>query len=114
VVTISPNPIFLPTSDFPKVRVVSVDGVAVPSNPTGSFIIPDTVINKGTPVTFQIAAENIPVGNTVVLQMFSETGANQFVTSTALTGTLANSTATAMATVPGGFSRCTVRATWTP
>ena len=114
IVTLSPNVIFLPTQMISSVRVVSIDGVPVPPNPTGSFLVPDTIINKGGPVNLAIQAKNIPLGTVVKLHIFSETGVDQDINSSPLAGTLGNSTATAQATLPSGFSRCFVRATWTP
>ncbi len=113
-VTLSPNSIFLPTQSNASVRVVSIGGVQVPPSPTGSFLVPDTVINSAGPVTISIEARNIPLGTIVKLHILSETGADQTLNSSPLAGTFENSTASAQATLPSGFSRCFVRATWGP
>ncbi|MDX1999915.1 MAG: hypothetical protein SF066_19535 [Thermoanaerobaculia bacterium] len=109
----SPNAI-LPPAGGPRVRVVSVDGVAVPANPSGSYPLPDVTINKAGPVTFAIEAENVPVGTVVKLRLFSESHQTAVIDSTPLAGTLASSTATASVTLPTGVSRFTVEARWTP
>ena len=114
VVTLSPEAIFLPTHGIPSVRVTTLDGEAVPINPTGSFLLPDMTINKSTPVVLAIQAKNIPLGTQVKLNIFSESGADQLLTSTPLTATTAASVAEASGTLPPGFSRCFVRATWMP
>jgi hypothetical protein len=112
----SPFNTFVPTS---SVRVVSVNGVALPSNPIGSFTLPDVTISQTQPVTLNIQATNVPLGTIVNLEVFSENPndnsvVDQVVASTPLAGqTAALSTATASVTFPSGFSRCWVRATWT-
>jgi hypothetical protein len=108
----SPFALFLPTIT-PSVRVVSVDGKSVPSNPTGSFTMPDITINKSVAVLVNIAANNIPPGTVVKLYISSENASDQTVDSTPLAGTPTTSTATASVTLPPGFSRGFVRATWT-
>jgi hypothetical protein len=109
----SPFALFLPTNQ-PSVRVVSIDGVPVPPNPTGSFTMPDVAVNKSTAVTANIEAHNIPRGTVVKLHLFSENGADQIIDSAPLAGTNdATSTTTASVVILPGFSRGFVRATWT-
>lgn len=108
-----PGSIFPPTS-APRVRVSAVDGVSVPASPTGGFPPADVIISAAGTVTFSIEASNIPVGTVVRLSMFSDSRQTLTIDSTPLAGTLASSTATATATIPSGFSRFTVQATWTP
>lgn len=114
VATVSgPGPVFLP-ANAPKVRVTAVGGVAVTATPTGSFVTPDVVINSATPVFLDVAAENIPPGTEVRITLVPENGASMTVTVT-LTGTLASSTGTTSpVTIPHGFSRFFVAATWSP
>ncbi len=57
---------------------------------------------------------SIPLATVVNLNVYSENGADQILTSTPLVGTLVNSAATVSVTFPPGFSRGFVRATWTP
>ena len=110
----SPGLLF-PPANAPRVQVTAVDGVAVAANPTASFVTPDVVIDSDTPVTITIAAQNVPVGETVTLRMVSEDGASITVVSSPLSGTLANSTASAgPITVPPGFSRFFVTASFDP
>lgn len=86
----------------------------VSSTPTGSFTIPDVTINDASPVSVEIGARNIPLGTVVQLHLFSDTGATEVVDSTPLAGTLEQSMATVNVTIPSGFSRGFVRATWQP
>jgi hypothetical protein len=77
-------------------------------------VTPDVTIDTPAAITLDIEAHNIPVGTMVQLTISSENGPLQTVTSSPLAGTLALSTATATATLPPGFSRFFVQATWTP
>jgi hypothetical protein len=113
--TATPFNAFLPTS---SVRVVKVNGIALPPNPSASFTLPDVTINQSQAVTIEIEAKNIPIGTIVNLEVFAENPSNlavvnEVAASTPLGGTVALSTATASFTFPPGFSRCFVRATWT-
>lgn len=109
----SPGPVFTPAS-APAVRIVSIDGVAVPANPTASFIVPDVTLDDAATVTIQLAGSKVPVGTIVHLTLTPETGPTQIVDSTPLAGTFESSTATASVTIPHGFSRFSVQASWTP
>lgn len=111
----SPGLLF-PPANAPRIRIVSVDGVAVPASPTASFVTPDVVIDSDTSVAIAIAAENVPTtpGNAqVLLRVVSEDGTTLNLAPT-LSGTLANSTATVTATVPPGFSRFYVSVSFDP
>lgn len=109
----TPGIVFLPAS-APSVRVVRVAGVDVPENPTGSFTMPDVAVDNVAAVVVEIEAQNVPVGTVVQLSIFSETGPRQMVESTPLEGTEALSNATAVVTLPHGFSRFSVQANWVP
>ncbi|HEX9669971.1 MAG TPA: hypothetical protein VGC93_10855 [Thermoanaerobaculia bacterium] len=102
------------TRPLSTVRVVSVDGQPVPTNPDGSFTVPDVTISKGTAATVAIEGRNVPPGTVAEIRVYSEAATDQVVNSTPLAGTLALSSATASVVFPPGFSRAYVRATWTP
>jgi len=71
----SPFAVLLPPpTPVPSVRVVSVGGVPVPPNPTGSITMPDVTINTPVAVPLAIEARNIPPGTVVALHIYSETG----------------------------------------
>jgi hypothetical protein len=105
----------IPTA-LPALRVTAVNGVAAPTSPIGSLASPD--INFPTAitgsVTVNIGASNIPVGTVVSVRVvptnsaFSATTA----TSSALAGTLDNSTATASIGIPPGVGSMTIAATF--
>ena len=80
----------------------------------GSFVPADLVINAGGPATLEVEANYIPLGTVVRLTLRSEEGVYLQVDTSPLTGTLEASTASASITIPAGFSRFNVTATWTP
>jgi hypothetical protein len=104
--------VVFPTENAPTVRVTTVGGIAVPTPPTASFNPPDVTIDQGGPVTLAIEAHNIPPGTPVHLRITPQSGTSLSVDSDPLTGTLASSTANATVTVPAGFSRFYVQASW--
>lgn len=105
----------IPTA-LPVLRVTAVNGVAAPTSPIGSLATPD--INFPTAitgnVTVNIAASNIPVGTLVSVRVVPTNSAftATTATSTALAGTLDNSTATASIGIPPGVGSMTVAATF--
>jgi hypothetical protein len=109
----SPVQVF-PGPNTPTLRVTAVGAVPVPDNPTGSFVMPDVTIDQTTAVTLMIEAHHIPLGTVVKLRITAENGSLPDVDSSPLAGGLETSTATASATLPPGFSRFFVSASWTP
>ncbi len=105
------RPILYPENG-PEIRLVSVDGVNVAEDPTGSFAMPDVTIDNGGEVTLALEASNIPVGTVINLRLVGGEGADLDIVSTPLAGTLESSTATATATIPTGFSRFYMTASW--
>jgi hypothetical protein len=102
----------LPTGT-PSVRVVSVDGVAAPSQPTASFSVPDVTINASGTVTVDIAAANIPLGTVVSLYISSQSAPDATATCAPLSGTLASSTAQCTSVnFPSGVGITQIKANW--
>jgi hypothetical protein len=108
----APYNLLLPTA-APTVQITRIGGVQVSPSPTGSLSVPDVTVNSNSPLAVQIQAQNIPVGATVKLYLYPQTGSPQIVTSSGLTGSLASSTATASVTLQPGFTLSYVSATWT-
>ncbi len=89
-----------PPATSPTLRITRVAGVDAPPAPNGSFAMPDVSVPGATPSTASVdlAASNIPLGTTVSVWVTLAYGPSWVyapVTSTALSGTLASSTATA-------------------
>lgn len=100
-----------------QLRVTSIAGVAVPQTPSGSFVAPDVPISSSSAVPVVIEATGIPHGTVVTLEVFPQAPENPQVVKlppvqATLTGTLQHSTATVNFVFPYGFSRGTIRATW--
>ena len=113
--TLAPNTIILgPAVVIPTLRIVSVDGVPVPPNPTGGFTPADVTINTAAPVTIVIEGKDVPVGTVATVAVYNETTGVQTLDSTPLTGTSELSTATATGMIDPGFSLVTVRANFAP
>lgn len=102
--------VFVPGN--PTLRITSVAGTAAPDNPTGSadITLPSSTIN---PVTVTLAASGIPIGTAITVTVVPTTGAKSAVTSTALSGTIDASTASAGVTLPSGPSVLSASATFT-
>jgi hypothetical protein len=120
----SPLSSFLPSTPPPTLQVTGVDGQTVATNPTGSFDLADVTINDSGPVEITVQAHNVPVvsgpSNTPTvpkLYLFSLEGRDMVLDGSngmsALSGNFASSTATVTATLPPGFTRGYVRASWT-
>lgn len=108
----APGALFLPTLPV-SIQVVSVNGTALPTVPSGSFQTPDVVINSSSPVPVAIQVSGIPPGTVLTLFVFSENGTFQTVQTSPLAGTLQSSTATANITFQPDLSLGFVKATWT-
>ncbi len=119
--TIDPNPVistpvasFVPSAGAPpSVRVTSIGGIPVPASPTGSFVVPDVVVNSGAAVTVLVEAKNIPRGTKVSLIFYTENAPDQ----TILTGDLSGAsdaltTASASVTLAPGYSKGYAKANW--
>jgi hypothetical protein len=113
--TATPVNLFLPTANAqPSIMVTSIGGVAVPANPTGTFTVPDVVLNSSAPVTMNIKASNIPLGTIPTVYFITENFPNQTIAANAgLGGTVASSTATATVTLNPGYTVGYVVANWT-
>ena len=104
----APIPLILPTTPPPSIRVTKINGVVINANQFGF----DATINSTSPITVNIEAHYVPVGTVPKVIVFSETGPDQVITASALSGNLSLSTATASITFPTGGSRGYVKATW--
>lgn len=88
----------------PSLSITAIAGVSVPAGSTGLYSSPDVTLPSSTsnPVTVNLAASNIPVG-TVIKLIISPRNVNSNISvpisSTPLSGTDANSTATASITL---------------
>jgi len=110
----NPFSLFIPSSTAqPSLMVTSIGGVAVPPSPTGSFVVPDAIVNSSSPLTVNIQASNIPLGTVPTVYFSTENFPDQKIAANAgLTGTLASSGTTATVTLNPGYSIGYLTATW--
>lgn len=108
----SPYNLFLDRQILPKIKVVSIDGIAVSTNVSGFFEMPDVSFENAEDVAIEIVASGVPPGTTVDLQFFSENAPDKSVQTPPLAGTMGQSSVTADVQVPLGFSRGFARAKW--
>jgi hypothetical protein len=110
----NPFSLFIPSSTAqPSLMVTSIGGVAVPPNPTGSFVVPDAIVSSSSPLTVNIQASNIPLGTVPTVYFSTENFPDQKITANAgLTGTLSSSSTTATVTLNSGYSIGYLTATW--
>ncbi len=97
----APSDIF--PANLPVIRITTVDGIPVPSQPNGvdDVVLPSGIVN---PVTVEFTASNVPLGTLIQLTMTPQTGATVTTLSDALTGTVQSSTASASIDLPQGSS----------
>ncbi len=96
----TPGIVSIPPSQQPRVRIVSVGGVAVPDDPGGYLNFPDVTIpeSESNPLTIEIEGINVPDGAVVTLRIPAANGDTIVTESTPLSG----GTATATASIPAG------------
>ncbi len=108
----TPKPVT--AQNLPTIRIVSVAGIAPPTLPNGSLQGGPDIVLPGTqpnPVAVALTAANIPLGTTLQVILTPENGARVVTQSSALTGTVAASNASASVTVPDGI--CVIQASGT-
>jgi hypothetical protein len=100
-VTAAPSPVFV--ADLPTISMTTIGGSAVPDNPVGEsdVVLPSSISN---PVTVEFAATGVPLGSVVDLTVVPTAGTTISVSSSGLTGSVANSTASAQVALPLGPS----------
>ena len=97
----APQPAFIP--NLPGLRITQVAGLDAPLAPSG---VDDIILPLGTPnpVTVVFSANGIPLGNTIILTVTPQLGEPVTSISTALSGTLEDSTASVAVDIPDGPS----------
>jgi len=112
--TATPVNLYIPAVNTqPYIAVTSIGGINVPANPTGSFVVPDVLLNSTSALTVTIQAVNVPTGTVPTVYFSTENFPDQKIAANAgLAGTLASSATTATVTLKPGFSVGFVTATW--
>jgi hypothetical protein len=116
--TVTPAPRYGPLQlmpvpgPLPAIAITRVNGLPVPAAPAGSAEAVDVTIDSAGPVAIEVAARNVKLGTVVKLWISSEVGADQFVDTSELAGTEANSAASVTVTLPAGVSKLLAQAKW--
>jgi hypothetical protein len=99
----------------PLLKITAVGGSGAPPNPNATLVSPDITFASPitSPVTVDLAANNVPTGTTVTVKVVPAVGSPTTATSSGLTGTTASSTAQATVTLPPGAGIITASATFT-
>ncbi len=97
----APNPVFV--ADLPGIVISSVGGINAPGSPTGfnDIILPD---NTPNPVTVEFTTTDIPTGGVIELTATPVTGSSVTVNSSAIGGSEASGSASALIDLPNGPS----------
>ncbi len=105
----SPGPVTAASTpalaSLPTLRISTINGIAVPASPTGSYATPDVLLPPGTtsPVTVTLTATNTPPGTVFRVQTIPQGALLVVPTNTApSTGSCSSSTASATLAVPAG------------
>ena len=103
----------LPTNQ-PQLRITAINGTSAPATPSASLTAPDIAFPNAieTPVILNLAASNVPLGTTVNIRVAPAVGSPTTAVSSALDGTVADSTAQATVTLPPGAGVVTATATF--
>lgn len=108
------TPKVVSSASLPTIHIASVAGITAPAQPNGTLQGgPDITLpaNQPNPVTVALTASNIPLGAILQVTLTPENGVRTTTQSSALSGTLAASTATASVSVPDGI--CVIQASGT-
>lgn len=97
----APGAVYVP--GLPVLAITGVAGAAAPAAPTGNADI-TLPADTANPVTVTFAASGIPLGTTIKLIVVPQNAAAITATSTALSGTLENASASATVSLPSGAS----------
>jgi hypothetical protein len=105
-----PGPVFI--AEAPSLRIASVAGTAVPTNPTGNADVTLPATTTG-PIDVVFQTVNVPVGNTVLLRVVPAYGQAIEALSPAITGSTGSGNASVSVTLPSGPSTLQATTTYT-
>ncbi len=112
--TLVPNPILLPTTPQPQLKILTVDGVPVPPKPLGRFDMVDVMIDDAGPVDIVLEGHNIPLDATITVTVINETEGTSTSQTSPVPGTEELWNASVTMTFASGFSHIFTHAEWAP
>ncbi len=105
-------PIIWPAANAPKARVVSVDAVPAPADPSSPLVAAaDVAIQNNAPVNILIETRDFPIEGVVQLNIIPKFGARSTLAATRLSGDITLATWRVTTTLPQGFVTLQARAT---
>jgi len=107
-----PSDVLVP--GWPSVRVISVNAISLPAEPTASFELPDVTINSTAAVPVVFNTINIPTNAQLELTIISPFDGVVTVNPVFSAGDQASATWNANVAFPVNFSRGYIQAIWTP
>lgn len=111
-----PSTPFLPSDSrvpgWPEVKIITVDGISVNTEASGSFTTPDVVFNGAASVPVSLQTRNVPVGASLKINIYAQGLNFSEVTATYTSGNESLATWTANITFPSGFAKGYLQATW--
>ena len=97
---------------WPEIRVVSVNGIALPEITTASFSLPDATVPDENPVEVIIQTMNIPTSASLNLRVVSVESADLQISPVFVSGDDSQATWQANVSFPQGFSRGYLDGSW--
>lgn len=105
-------PIIWPAANAPKARVVSVDAVNAPLDPTSPLVAAaDVAIQKNSPVNILIETRDFPIEGVVQLAVIPKFSGRSLLAATRVSGDINLATWKVTTTLPQGFVTLQARAT---
>jgi hypothetical protein len=105
-------PILWPAANAPKARIVSVDAVAAPEDPTSPVVAAaDLAIQNNEPVNILIETKDFPIEGVVQLAVIPKFGGRSWMTATRVSGDITKATWRVITSLPQGFVTLQARAT---
>lgn len=105
-------PIIWPAANAPKARVVSVDAVNAPTDPTSPLVAAaDVAIQNNNPVNIDIETRDFPIEGVVQLAVIPKFGNRSWLPATRISGDINVATWRVTTTLPQGFVTLQARAT---
>jgi hypothetical protein len=105
-------PILWPAANAPKARVISVDALSAPSDPTSPLVAAaDVAIQNNKPVNIVIETRDFPIEGVVQLAVIPKFSARSWLPATRISGDINVATWRVTTTLPQGFVTLQARAT---
>ena len=111
-VPLTDPPVIFPPANAPTVRIVSVDAITAPDDPTAPLkASADVTIQNNGPVTITLETNNFPIAGVVQLRYVGKFGGDAWLNCTYASGGINSALWTVTHTFTDGFTTLQARAT---